>query len=221
MKSIRTYLSMYPTSYKIVFLIGGTMVMLGLAFLAANIDGAQTAMTSSRLMTMGGYAFAGVMLEMYGEMFSLGALCSRKNSFGELVLSSSKGRLFAKRFAVVDALRKLIIYLLFPFVAGVIAKFTYNPTVPLGAVFGIGVATSLASILEVYVYRKIKLQVLQAFWMMLCVMLGIGLATVFAFPTVPGFVILGLTVFVAAFAIGFSLLSIRSIVKGLEEDFYD
>lgn len=114
MKAIKTYISVYPTWYRVLILIVLPLLTVFLGTGVFVMSGEVPKMIRALYWAMNALVLS--YAEFFGEYFTLGDVCVRKGAFGEVTMSSSKERIFVKNFATVDALRRLFI---FPILLGI------------------------------------------------------------------------------------------------------
>ena len=215
MKGFKTYISMYPVWYRfVVFLIVPVVIIAnGLMVAIAGMDyntGIVLGM-SAGLLPYG---------ELFGEWFTLGEICVRKGAFGEVVLSSPNAKVFVRRFAVFDALRKVIGYPLIFCIQQLIIFFVAREKVNLFDAVVLGIICSAAVHVGILILRHTK-AIAMRFVSYLAMGLVMGLlGAPYLNTNVFGIrlIIAVIAVFLAAL---FTYLSIKTILKSAREDYYD
>ncbi|MCR5800839.1 MAG: hypothetical protein K6G57_00725 [Lachnospiraceae bacterium] len=214
MKSFKTYLAVYPFLYKIVIIIVMPLIVFKTGFsacLEAVLD------TYIKMMAGGMIVMAA---ELYGEFYSMGAICTKKLPFGELLMSSPYAKEFVKRFAVADAVRKIVINTLIFTLPQVILMIMGEEYARPFLGLAIGVTVSFAVLFGTWFHRNTSSP------LMFMVVL---LATAFVFAFLSAFTAVLYATFVKYifFVISLGLMimmvfvSIHSLVKSVEGDFYD
>ena len=218
MKAIKTYISVYPVWYRILVFIAVpvAVILTGIAMLAS----ASEAEGFDRGFIIGFSASILVYAELFGEWFTLGEICARKGAFGDAVLSSPNGRLFVKRFATVDTLRKVLGYpLVFVIQQLVVLALSPDSASIMDGVF-IGFIFAFSIMAGIIVIRKTKAAALRFLSLLVTSTCMITLGVPYAFVPVPAVkLVIGVTA--AILSILFAFLSMRSVVKSSREDYYD
>lgn len=217
MKGIKTYLSVYPGIYKVIVLIIVPVSMLIIASTAGLITGESTANYHPELWIVGGIA---VYSELFGEMFSIGTICSKKRTFGDFVLSSPKEKLFVKRFATVDVLRKIVLYPAICVLSQVILMLFGCPEPNIPEALIVGLATAAALNLGIMIYRNTSVMVMV---MVVYLVMGAGwtvlvMPYIFATNTAVKCIFAVLTIAAAALTAFFGA---KNVIRHTEGDKYD
>ena len=218
MKAIKTYLSVYPKWYRIFILIVIPLVtvFLGMGFLVMN--GAIPRII--RGVYMATSAIIVLYAEFFGEYFTLGDVCVRKGAFGDMYLSSSKGRVFVKDFAKVDALRRLFIFPILFGIQQMVMMIIQPEAANLMDGIVIGFIFAFANSSLIWVIRKTR--------SVLCRVLALAIVNfitcVFGIPYILlnkglGKGIISLIIILAAFLVTF--LAKGSVIKCSARDYYD
>ena len=215
MKGFKTYISMYPAWYRfVVFLIVPVVIIADgvlVAIAGADYNTGIVLGLSAGLLPYG---------ELFGEWFTLGEICARKGAFGEVVLSSPNAKVFVRRFAVFDALRKVVGYPLIFCIQQIIILFVAREKVNLFDAVVLGVICSAAVLAGILILRHTK-AIAMRFVSYLAMGLVMGLLGVPYLNTdVFGIrlIIAVIAVFLAAL---FTYLSIKTILESAREDYYD
>jgi len=218
MKGIRTYLSIYPIIYKVIVLIIVPLASLGIAvYLGLTVPATKNGNTLIALFTISGI---GVYSEIFGEMFSIGNICAKKRPFGDFVVSSPLMKTFIKRFAVTDALRRVVWYPVLCIIAQIPVFIIRGSEADFFGALVIGLATAAALNLGVIIYRNSPFAVILVFVYLATGVCWSLLAIPYTFATsnVMRYVFALITVLVCALT---SFLSARSVIRHSEGDQYD
>ena len=218
MKAVKTYISVYPLWYRVIVFVAVPIVVIAMG--VAMQAGADEASGYDRGLLIGLSAGALIYAEIFGEWFTLGEISARKGAFGDVVMSSPKGRLFVKRFAFIDAFRKVIGYPLI-FIVQQLLIMIFSPASSsikdgafIGAVFAFGIVTG------VWVIRKTKVMALR----FLSLLATGGIVSVLGIPyTCISWELMKniIGVFSVIMSVLFAFLSARSVIKNAKEDYYD
>lgn len=218
MKAVKTYISVYPLWYRVIVFVGVPLVAIGMGVAIFARAGAVEAYDRGMIISLS--AMALIYAEVLGEWFTLGEISTRKGAFGDVVLSSPKGRLFVKRFAFTDVFRKIIGYpLIFIIQQLVIKLFSPGSASIIDGAF-LGFIFALSVISGVWVLRKTKVMALR----FLSLFVTGGILTVLGTPYLFGkaylikFII---GIFAMIMAVLFAVLSARSVIKSAKEDYFD
>lgn len=218
MKAIKTYISVYPLWYRALVFAAVPVIVIAMG--VAMLAGADEVSGYDRGLIIGLSAGALLYAEILGEWFTLGEISARKGAFGDVVLSSPKGRLFVKRFAFTDTFRKIIGYPLI-FIVQQLIIMIFSPassSIKDGAF--IGSIFAFAVIAGVWVIRKTKVMALR----FLSLLVTGTIATVLGIPyIVVKWDLLKnvIGIFSVIMAVLFAFLSARSVIKSAKEDYYD
>ncbi len=218
MKAIKTYISVYPLWYRILLFIAVPvsviMYGIGTVIAAGDAEGFDYGFIISISAMLLIYA------ELFGEWFTLGEICARKGAFGDVVLSSPKGRLFVKRFAMADTLRKILGYPLIFIIQQLVVLAMGRGAVSImdGLFMGLIYAFSITA--GIMVIRKTKAIALRFLSLLVTSVSMTALGVPYIFVDSQA-VKLAIGITASILAILFAFLSMRMIVKNSREDYYD
>ncbi len=220
MKGFKSFLSVYPTSYKIFLYIVYPLVIMAAMFISIILNGAEAGkQITTVLMIMPGAL--GISVFMSGELFSNGNSFAKKYPFGTLILTSPKWEEYVTDYIIWDVLLKILVIPVAYILPHLIMMFAGAPgALPLNAA-GAGIVVSAGSILGMFVLRKITYPVLVSLWMIgviYIVVIGIvPFGVVFA-PVQLKILSASISVIIAAV---FGILSVGSMRKHIRRDFYE
>ena len=218
MKAIKTYISVYPLWYRLIVFIAVPVSVILYAVVTVIAAGSADGFDAGFNISLS--AMLLIYAELFGEWFTLGEICVRKGAFGDVVLSSPKGRLFVKRFAVVDTLRKVVGYpLIFIMQQLVVQAISPGMANIFDGLF-LGFIYAFSITVGVMVIRKTKAVALR-FLSVFVTSVGMAVLGVpYVFINAPtAKLVIGITA--AILAILFAFLSMRMVVKNSREDYYD
>ncbi|MCR4616725.1 MAG: hypothetical protein K5669_00915 [Lachnospiraceae bacterium] len=216
MKAVKTYLSVYPFWYRfVVFIIEPAVIIAGGVINAASSTG-----DYKSGFIVGMSAAILIYAELFGEWFTLGEICVKRGAFGEAVLSSPRGRLFVKRFAVVDVLRKLIGYPLIFVIQQLLVYLIIPEDVNFADALVAGIICAASAMSGILVLRHTKAIAMR-------VVSYLAMGTTAAILAVPYFstgvygVKVFMTVVSALICALFSFLTVSTVIKSSKGDYYD